>query len=280
MAESKADTPTGQTLTSDQWIKLQGDLPRLDCELTLCHILEVNRASILARPERPLSANQLVEINRWADALRNDVPFAYLAGEQEFWGLNLAVSPHVLVPRPETELLVESALALLQNGASLLDLGTGSGAIALAIASERDDAKITATDISTDALLVAKQNAETLGIEVTFQESRWLESLTGRWQIIVSNPPYIDPADPHLRHLHAEPQHALIADEKGLADLRQIITEAPNYLANGGWLLLEHGFDQAQQVRLLLEQSGFQAVTSHRDLANIERVSLGQYLYE
>lgn len=280
MAESKADTPTGQTLTSDQWIKLQGDLPRLDCELTLCHILEVNRASILARPERPLSANQLVEINRWADALRNDVPFAYLAGEQEFWGLNLAVSPHVLVPRPETELLIESALALLQNGASLLDLGTGSGAIALAIASERDDAKITATDISTDALLVAKQNAETLGIEVTFQESRWLESLTGRWQIIVSNPPYIDPADPHLRHLHAEPQHALIADEKGLADLRQIITEAPNYLANGGWLLLEHGFDQAQQVRLLLEQSGFQAVTSHRDLANIERVSLGQYLYE
>tara|TARA_B110000444_G_scaffold214701_1_gene212153 strand:- start:185 stop:1027 length:843 start_codon:yes stop_codon:yes gene_type:complete len=280
VAESKADTPTGQTLTSDQWIKLQGDLPRLDCELTLCHILEVNRASILARPERPLSANQLVEINRWADALRNDVPFAYLAGEQEFWGLNLAVSPHVLVPRPETELLIESALALLQNGASLLDLGTGSGAIALAIASERDDAKITATDISTDALLVAKQNAETLGIEVTFQESRWLESLTGRWQIIVSNPPYIDPADPHLRHLHAEPQHALIADEKGLADLRQIITEAPNYLANGGWLLLEHGFDQAQQVRLLLEQSGFQAVTSHRDLANIERVSLGQYLYE
>jgi len=280
VAESKADIPTGQTLTSDQWIKLQGDLPRLDCELTLCHILEVNRASILARPERPLSANQLVEINRWADALRNNVPFAYLVGEQEFWGLNLAVSPHVLVPRPETELLVESALALLQNGASLLDLGTGSGAIALAIASERVDAKITATDISTDALLVAKQNAETLGIKVTFQESRWLESLTGRWQIIVSNPPYIDPADPHLAHLHAEPQHALIADEKGLADLRQIITEAPNYLANGGWLLLEHGFDQAQQVRLLLEQSGFQAVTSHRDLANIERVSLGQYLYE
>ena len=280
MAESKADIPTGQTLTSDQWIKLQGDLPRLDCELTLCHILEVNRASILARPERPLSANQLVEINRWADALRNNVPFAYLVGEQEFWGLNLAVSPHVLVPRPETELLVESALALLQNGASLLDLGTGSGAIALAIASERDDAKVTATDISTDALLVAKQNAETLGLEVTFQESRWLESLTGRWQIIVSNPPYIDPADPHLENLHAEPQHALIADEKGFADLRQIITEAPNYLANGGWLLLEHGFDQAQQVRLLLEQSGFQAVTSHRDLANIERVSLGQYLYE
>jgi release factor glutamine methyltransferase len=280
VAESKADIPTGQTLTSDQWIKLQGDLPRLDCELTLCHILEVNRASILARPERPLSANQLVEINRWADALRNNVPFAYLVGEQEFWGLNLAVSPHVLVPRPETELLVESALALLQNGASLLDLGTGSGAIALAIASERVDAKITATDISTDALLVAKQNAETLGIKVTFQESRWLESLTGRWQIIVSNPPYIDPADPHLENLHAEPQHALIADEKGFANLRQIITEAPNYLANGGWLLLEHGFDQAQQVRLLLEQSGFQAVTSHRDLANIERVSLGQYLYE
>ncbi|MDA7784577.1 peptide chain release factor N(5)-glutamine methyltransferase [Pseudomonadales bacterium] len=280
MAESKADTPTGQTLTTDQWIKLQGDLPRLDCELTLCHILEVNRASILARPERPLSANQLVEINRWADALRNDVPFAYLAGEQEFWGLNLAVSPHVLVPRPETELLVESALALLQNGASLLDLGTGSGAIALAIASERVDAKITATDISTDALLVAKQNAETLGLEVTFQESRWFESLTGRWQIIVSNPPYIDPADPHLEHLHAEPQHALTADEKGLADLRKIIAEAPNYLANGGWLLLEHGFDQAQPVRLLLEQSGFQAVTSHRDLANIERVSLGRYLYE
>ena len=280
MAESKAGTPTGQTLTSDQWIKLQGDLPRLDCELTLCHILEVNRASILARPERPLAARELVEINRWADALRNDIPFAYLAGEQEFWGLSLAVSPQVLVPRPETERLVESALALLQSGANILDLGTGSGAVALAIASERIDSKVTATDISAEALLVAKQNAEKLEIEVTFQESRWFENLTGRWQIIVSNPPYIDPADPHLEHLHAEPQHALIAHEKGLADLRQIIAEAPGYLDNKGWLLLEHGFDQAQQVRLLLKQSGFQAVSSHRDLANIERVSVGQYFHE
>ncbi len=280
MAESKTEADTGQTLTTGQWIKQQNDLPRLDCELTLCHILEVNRASILARPERPLAARELVEINRWADALRNDIPFAYLAGEQEFWGLSLAVSPQVLVPRPETERLVESALALLQSGANILDLGTGSGAVALAIASERIDSKVTATDISAEALLVAKQNAEKLEIEVTFQESRWFENLTGRWQIIVSNPPYIDPADPHLEHLHAEPQHALIAHEKGLADLRQIIAEAPGYLDNKGWLLLEHGFDQAQQVRLLLKQSGFQAVSSHRDLANIERVSVGQYFHE
>ena len=267
-------------MTTGQWIKQQNDLPRLDCELTLCHILEVNRASILARPERPLSADQFIEANRWADELRNDVPFAYLAGEQDFWGLNLAVSPNVLVPRPETELLVESALALIKNDANILDLGTGSGAIALAIASECTDAKVTGIDISIDALLVAKQNSASLGIDVTFKESSWFESLTGRWQIIVSNPPYIDPADPHLEHLHAEPQQALIADEQGVADLRKIITEAPSYLENKGWLLLEHGFDQAQQVRSLLEQSGFQAVASHRDLANIERVTQGQYIHE
>ena len=280
MAESKTATDTGPTLTTGQWIKQQNDLPRLDCELTLCHILQVNRASILARPERPLAASELVEIDRWANALRKNIPFAYLAGEQEFWGLSLSVSPHVLVPRPETELLVESALALLQSDANILDLGTGSGAVALAIASERIDAKVTATDISPEALRVAKQNAEKLEVEVTFEESRWFENLAGRWQIVVSNPPYIDPTDSHLKQLRAEPQHALIAGENGLADLRQIIKEAPAYLHNKGWLLLEHGFDQADQVRLLLEQRGFQSVTSHKDLANIERVSLGQYLNE
>jgi release factor glutamine methyltransferase len=280
VTESKTDIQAGQTLTTGQWIKLQDALPRLDCELTLCHVLEVNRASILARPERPLSAGELTEIDRWAKALRNDVPFAYLAGEQEFWGLSLCVTSDVLVPRPETELLVESALSLLQKNANILDLGTGSGAIALAIASERPDAKVTGTDISAEALLIAKQNAEKLDIAVTFQTSQWFANLSGSWQVIVSNPPYIDPADPHLEQLHAEPIQALVADEKGLADLRQIISAAPTYLDNGGWLLLEHGYDQAQQVRLLLEQSGFQAVTSYRDLANIERVSLGQYIYE
>ena len=280
MAESKANTNASEILTTGQWIKQQDDLPRLDCELTLCYILGVNRASVLACPERPLSADQLVETNRWADSLRNDVPFAYLAGEQEFWGLKLAVSRNVLVPRPETELLVECALTLIKSGTNILDLGTGSGAIALAIASERPDIKVTGSDISIDALLVAKKNSMSLDIDVTLKQSSWFESLTGHWQIIVSNPPYIDPGDPHLKHLHAEPQQALIADEQGVADLRKIIAEAPNYLKNKGWLLLEHGFDQAQQVRLLLEQSGFQAVGSHRDLANIERVTLGQYIYE
>lgn len=269
-----------QAVTTRQWIGLQTDLPRLDCELALCQILGVNRASILAQPERALSLLQLEELDYWTSSLRKDIPFAYLSGEQEFWGLSLNVSPDVLVPRPETELLVESALSLLQRNAQLLDLGTGSGAIALAIASERQDAQVTATDVSAKALQVAKQNAEQLGITVNFQESHWFKNLGGTWQIIVSNPPYIDPGDPHLKHLHAEPQHALIAGEKGLADLREIISEAPAYLNNKGWLLVEHGYDQAEQVRHLLEQRGFQAVTSHKDLANIERISLGQYIYE
>ena len=279
MAKLKSEA-NEQAVTTRQWIGLQTDLPRLDCELALCQILGVNRASILAQPERALSLLQLEELDYWTSSLRKDIPFAYLSGEQEFWGLSLNVSPDVLVPRPETELLVESALSLLKRNAQLLDLGTGSGAIALAIASERQDAQVTATDVSAKALQVAKQNAEQLGITVNFQESHWFKNLGGTWQIIVSNPPYIDPDDPHLKHLHAEPQHALIAGEKGLADLREIISEAPAYLNNKGWLLVEHGYDQAEQVRHLLEQRGFQEVTSHKDLANIERISLGQYFYE
>lgn len=277
---SEALTNTQQRPTIEQWIKQNSDLPRLDCELSLCHILGINRAAVLTRPDRLLASSEYDQLELWADALRNNVPFAYLTGEQEFWGLSLSINQDVLVPRPETELLVETALSLLEKNPRVLDLGTGSGAVALAIASEALDAEITATDVSAPALAVAKKNAQRLGLRVKFKQSNWFEDLCGIWKVIVSNPPYIAPQDPHLSALRVEPAHALIAQEQGFADLRKIIGQAPKYLSNQGWLLVEHGYDQALDVRQLFAQAGFQSISSLRDLADIERLSMGQYVHE
>jgi release factor glutamine methyltransferase len=277
---SEALTNTQQRPTIEQWIKQNSDLPRLDCELSLCHILGINRAAVLTRPDRLLASSEYDQLELWADALRNNVPFAYLTGEQEFWGLSLSINQDVLVPRPETELLVETALSLLEKNPRVLDLGTGSGAVALAIASEALDAEITATDVSAPALAVAKKNAQRLGLRVKFKQSNWFEDLCGIWKVIVSNPPYIAPQDPHLSALRVEPAHALIAQEQGFADLRKIIGQAPKYLSNQGWLLVEHGYDQALDVRQLFARAGFQSVSSLRDLADIERLSMGQYVHE
>lgn len=276
----EALTNTQQRPTIEQWIKQNSDLPRLDCELSICHILGINRAAVLTRPDRLLASSEYDQLELWADALRNNVPFAYLTGEQEFWGLSLSINQDVLVPRPETELLVETALSLLEKNPRVLDLGTGSGAVALAIASEALDAEITATDVSAPALAVAKKNAQRLGLRVKFKQSNWFEDLCGIWKVIVSNPPYIAPQDPHLSALRVEPAHALIAQEQGFADLRKIIGQAPKYLSNQGWLLVEHGYDQALDVRQLFAQAGFQSVSSLRDLADIERLSMGQYVHE
>jgi release factor glutamine methyltransferase len=204
---------------------------------------------------------------------------AYLIGAKEFFGLPLQVDARVLVPRPDTETLVEWALEILRErqGPRVIDLGTGSGAIALAIRSARPDAQVEAVDRSAGALVVASANARRLGLPVTFRQASWLEG-AGHYDLVVSNPPYVRADDAHLTSLRHEPRDALVAGADGLDDLRAIVAAAPAHLAPGGWLLLEHGWDQAPAVRSLLAAAGFGEPASRQDLAGIERCSGGRRL--
>ena len=217
---------------------------------------------------------------RFEDLVRRRLtgePVAYLAGEKAFFGLDLRVDARVLVPRPDTETLVEWALdALPATSARLLDLGTGSGAIALAVKHRRPDVGVTATDASADALAVACANAKRLGLAVDFCPGHWLQAVPGRrFDVIASNPPYIAEGDDHLVALGHEPIGALTAGPDGLDDIRTIVVQSPSALVPGGWLLLEHGHDQAAPVRALLRQHGFERVGSRTDLSGIERCSGG-----
>jgi release factor glutamine methyltransferase len=206
-------------------------------------------------------------------------PVAYLVGEKEFFGLPLAVDARVLVPRPDTETLVQWALDVLQGRKTprVIDLGTGSGAIALALAQKRPDAQVEAVDASEAALEVARANAARLGLPVTFRRADWLDG-AGRYDLVVSNPPYVAAGDPHLAALRHEPQSALAAGPDGLDDLRRIAAAAPAHLLPGGWLLVEHGHDQAAAVRGLLAAAGLTGVASRPDLAGIPRCTGGQRL--
>lgn len=273
-----------------RWLGSHPTLNRFDLEIAACHVLHCSRAYLLSHPERRLSSKELKQLNHWSQQLYDHVPLAYLCGEQEFWGLTLQVDERVLVPRPDTETLVEQALERLRqmapraNSASLgtrrklsvLDLGTGSGAIALALAWERPDADIHASDLSQDALTVADTNSRRLNLPVTFHHSDWFDNIGGHYDLIVANPPYIDPIDPHLATLGAEPRMALVSQGQGLADLDHIATQSQSYLHAGGYLLLEHGFDQGPAVRKLLAGVGFDGVGSCRDLGGNERVTWGQ----
>jgi len=257
-------------------------LPRLDAQLLLLLALgraPWERAWLLAHDtdELPAERQQVLE-----DLIRRRAsgePMAYLTGVKEFFGLPLQVDARVLDPRPDTETLVEWALDVL--GATptpaVLDLGTGSGAIALALKHARPQARVSAVDASADALAVARANAARLGLAVEFFEGSWLTPVGGEFDAIVSNPPYIAAADPHLAALAHEPLQALASGPDGLDDLRQIIAQAPAHLRPGGWLLLEHGWDQAGAVRTLLAQAGFSAVQSRNDLAGIARCTGGQW---
>jgi release factor glutamine methyltransferase len=258
-------------------------LDRLDAQMLLLHALDRSphdRAWLIAHDSDPMPPEA---DTRWCALLRRrqaGEPVAYLLGEKEFGGLTLQVDARVLVPRPDTEILVEWALDALPTAGAvaprLLDLGTGSGAIALTVATRRPDAQVTATDASTHALAVAQANAERLNLSLRFAHGAWLAAVPGeRFHLIASNPPYIAEGDHHLAALTHEPISALTAGPDGLDDIRQIVAQAPAALHPGGWLLLEHGHDQAAAVRELLTARGFEAVSSRRDLAGIARCSGG-----
>jgi release factor glutamine methyltransferase len=252
---------------------------RLEAQLLLLHThgkSHTERGWLLAHDLDALPAS--TEAAFIALALRRVAhePLAYLTGQIEFFGLKLSVDQRVLVPRPDTETLVEWALDVLPQGGRLIDLGTGSGAVALAVKHARADTHVSAVDFSTDALAVAQGNARALQLDVNFSQGSWLDGVAGRFDVIASNPPYIAAHDAHLLKLTHEPQQALVSGADGLDDIQCIIAQAPAHLHAGGWLLLEHGYDQAERVRGLLVRAGFQSVQSKRDLSGVERCSGGK----
>jgi release factor glutamine methyltransferase len=258
-------------------------IDRLDAQLLLLHALDksaAERAWLVAHDQDALPAVAAARFTALCARRAQGEPLAYLLGRQEFFGLTLAVDARVLIPRPDTETLVNWALTLLPvapSSAKVLDLGTGSGAVALALKHARPHSAVLAIDACEQALCVARANALSLGLEVTMTSSCWLESVSGVFDLIVSNPPYVREGDPHLAALGHEPLQALTAGADGLDDLRQIIAQAPAHLADGGWLLLEHGYDQADAVSLLLREGGFEAVSSRPDLAGILRCTGGRW---
>jgi release factor glutamine methyltransferase len=230
---------------------------------------------VIAFPERVLPEETQKRFSEYAARRRRGEPVAYIVGRKEFYGLQLAVNPAVMIPRPETELLVD--LALQRGFSSLVDLGTGSGAIALALKRQRPAARVVAVEASAAALEVARRNAVRLNIEVEFRHGRWLEPLAGeRFDLIVANPPYVAEDDPHLPDLGFEPRVALTSGADGLDAIRDIARHAPGCLTPGGWLLVEHGAGQDSAVRALLEQAGLEQVDSCPDLARIPRVAAGK----
>lgn len=261
----------------------QAAIGRLDAQLLLLHVLQrapADRAWLLAHDADELPAAQRTRFQDLCRRRADGEPLAYLVGEKEFFGLPLQVDPRVLVPRPDTETLVEWSLQVLQgrHAPRVIDLGTGSGAIALAIQQARPDAQVEAVDRSADALAVAQANAGRLGLAVRFRQADWLAGAAGPHDLIASNPPYVAAGDPHLPDLRHEPAGALVAGPDGLDDIRRIVAAAPALLRPGGWLLLEHGWDQAEAVQALLTAAGLAEVQSQADLAGILRCSGGRRL--
>lgn len=256
------------------------DSPRVDAEVLLCFVLKKPSVFLLSHPEYLIEAEHKAQFEALIAKRREGQPIAYLIGQREFWSLPLKVTPDTLIPRPETELLIERALYHLQSSKkdSVLDLGTGSGAIAIAISSERPNCQITAIDSSQAALKLATENACRLGCHnIQFFHSEWFNRLphTTRFNLIVSNPPYLSESDPHLKQgdLRFEPLQALCSGASGLEDLEQIVLNAKHFLNPKGHLCLEHGFEQAHQVRALLKAHGYTAINSFADLQGHDRVT-------
>jgi release factor glutamine methyltransferase len=263
--------------------RARGRIEAVDARILLREASGATAAQIVAFAERPISDKAARRYLEWLDRRAEGEPVAHILGTREFYGRPFHVTPATLIPRPETELLVELGLDLLSNAQTpaILDLGTGSGAIAISMAAERPDAKVCAVDFSPAALDVAERNALALGAKVEFRTGDWFAPVAERrFDCILSNPPYIAEGDAHLQEgdLRFEPLTALASGRDGLEDICRIILDAREHLHKGGWLLLEHGYDQAETVRVLLEDAGFTKVRSWTDLADIERVSGGQTL--
>jgi release factor glutamine methyltransferase len=260
-------------------LDLEPATARIEVQMLLQSVLGVVRSYLFAYPEQALDDMQDTDYQDLLTRRLSGEPVAYLTGVREFYGLEFKVTPAALIPRPETELLIEQALQYLTQTSRVLDLGTGSGAIALSIAHARPDIEVTAVEASQDALAVARENSQIMNVgNVRFLLSDWFAGLQGEhFDLIISNPPYIASGDAHLTQgdLRFEPRRALASGADGLEDIRHIIGQAKHHLNPGGHLLLEHGYDQAVQVRLLLQRGGFVEVSSQCDLSGIERVSAG-----
>jgi release factor glutamine methyltransferase len=276
--------PTIQAcLQSTERLRVVSDSSRLDIELLLCKVLACSRAFLYGWPEQELSLEQQKTFSDLLGKRQAGHPIAHLIGEREFWSLSLRTNNSTLIPRPDTELLVEAVLQLdLPNRVRLLDLGTGTGAIALALAHEKTQWHVSAVDQSAAAVELAKLNASSLDItNVVVRQSDWFDVFTAAqlFEVIVSNPPYIDVNDPHLQRgdVSFEPASALVAGQNGLADLFHIIESSRQFLSVDGWLVLEHGFTQALAVRQKMQESGYVAVTTRVDYGGNDRITLGMY---
>jgi release factor glutamine methyltransferase len=255
------------------------ELVPIEAQVLAAHALGVPRASLLADLSRPLSAEDARRVERLLHRRRGGEPVAYLTGEREFFGLSLTVNPDVLIPRPETEILVAIALELMPAGARVLDLGTGSGAVAIAIAHEEPDAEVVAVDASADALAVARENARRHAATIRFVYGDWLRAVgPERFDLIVANPPYIAEGDAHLEQgdLRFEPRAALVGGPDGLDAIRAIVSGAKDRLVPEGWLVFEHGYDQAERCRSLMSMYGYADVQTWPDLAGTPRVTGGR----
>lgn len=259
------------------------DSPSLDAAVLLCHALDKPRSFLLTWPDKILSSSELTAFQVLLGRRLAGEPVAYIVGEREFWSLPLKVSPSTLIPRPDTERLVEIALDKASNHqGDILDLGTGTGAIALALASELPKRQVWGVDLKPEAQQLAQSNADALNISNTrFMAGSWFDPIpTGtEFALIVSNPPYIEKEDPHLTQgdVRFEPLSALVAEEKGLADIKHIATKARDYLAEQGWLMFEHGFEQGEAVRELLISLGYAQVATYKDYGDNDRVTIGQF---
>ncbi|MCG7939226.1 MAG: peptide chain release factor N(5)-glutamine methyltransferase [Candidatus Thiodiazotropha lotti] len=269
-------------LAAQQSLNGIADNPDLEATMLLCHLLDKPKSHLYAWPEAMLSESQQQRYQQLIEQRQQGTPIAYILQRREFWSLSLRVTPDTLIPRAESEMLVERALHHLQSCHNPIaaDLGTGSGAIALALASERPDARVAATDLHQAALSIAKENAQRLGLQnLAFHAGDWCDALPEdeRFDVILSNPPYIESADPHLTQgdLPYEPHSALVSGEDGLDDIRTIIKQAPTRLKRNGWLILEHGYNQADVVRRLMKSAGMSGISSHTDLAGQPRVTEG-----
>jgi len=266
---------------SRQQLVASSDSPQLDTEVLLCHVLKKARSHLRAWPQKTLDKPQLTAFNELLQQRVAGQPIAYLTGHREFWSLDLKVNEHTLIPRPETELLIETLLEYYPQNINikLADLGTGSGAIALAIASERPQWQIIATDIDNNSLELAAENAQQHQLNnIRFLHSNWFEALDEKnFDIIISNPPYIPDTDPHLKQgdIRFEPRRALCSGHDGLDDIRLLAAQAPQYLKTGGLLLVEHGYDQQQQLLDIFTKNHYKNIQQTQDILNQPRLTLG-----